>query len=693
MKRNIIILILLILFLAPIFVIVPEIFSDKKKYIRNGEEYGVTRGLFRGRWWNYFERGQSFAEGEFWEEAESDLKKAIEKRFEDNRRARSYGLHFVEYFPHRELGVVYFRQDKYEDAEPELILSLSHEESAKAKFYLNKARKSTLKRDKSDKSAPVISITTPYEGTIISNLNIRVTGASTDDKYVSEMEVNGKPVFIETADKKINFSQKVRLKPGNNTIIVTATDLTGKVTYKKVHITVDRQAPLLSIESIERFTKNSYTINGVITDEAGVAELNIGGESIPISNINETLFSHTVSGPEGSGVAFKAVDSAGNTTDGTIVLETLSFAQTKNIRTVSSWQAIPVRYASLMSDLATDAGIHAGDKKPTIKPVTADDTIPPFITLKERIKEKQTVYTDSFFIEGKVKDAGGIVSLTINDKPILIRPGIKLFFNYLPELEEGPNELVIIATDSAGNSSKETIVVKRKIPVSHQITSRLATAILPFQNLSKENTFSTIFSDSFLDTLFNLNRFNFLARADDLEAILAEQKLSTSDLADKSAALRLGKIVSAEIVIGGTVMETSKFMQIYARVIDTETTEIMVSTDVYGEEVDMETFKYLIDGLAWKIVKSFPMIEGMVVKFDKNNVYLDSGAEESVRKNMRFIIYRPVKVDTNTSESGDIAEMLCEAKVSNVGSNISKLEIVRQSEGKLIQLSDLAITK
>jgi tetratricopeptide (TPR) repeat protein len=114
--------------------------SANSKYIRDGKEYGVTEGNFRGKWWNYYERGTSFAEGDFWEEAEADLKKAIEKRSEDDRRARSYGLHFVEFFPHRELGVVYFNQNRIEEAERELQLSLSQTEPGQSSISIRRAR-------------------------------------------------------------------------------------------------------------------------------------------------------------------------------------------------------------------------------------------------------------------------------------------------------------------------------------------------------------------------------------------------------------------------------------------------------------------------------------------------------------------------------------------------------------------------
>jgi len=38
----------------------------------------------------------------------SDFQAAIRQREKDQRRARTCGMHFIDYFPHQELGIVYF---------------------------------------------------------------------------------------------------------------------------------------------------------------------------------------------------------------------------------------------------------------------------------------------------------------------------------------------------------------------------------------------------------------------------------------------------------------------------------------------------------------------------------------------------------------------------------------------------------
>ena len=113
--------------------------------IKGGQQYGITKGLFQGRWYHYYERGLSFAEGDCWGKAERDLREALKQRDDgDRRRARTYGIHFVDYFPHRELGIVLFHQKRYADAIRELEASLNAAVTAKAEFYLDQSRKALI---------------------------------------------------------------------------------------------------------------------------------------------------------------------------------------------------------------------------------------------------------------------------------------------------------------------------------------------------------------------------------------------------------------------------------------------------------------------------------------------------------------------------------------------------------------------
>ena len=155
-------------------------------YERDGIQYGVTEGLFRSRWWNYYERGCSYSEGGYWEEAKADFREAIKQRDEDRRRARTYGvLNFIDYFPHRELGVCYYQEGRHQEAIQELERSAGETPSAKAYYFLDKARREWLLEQKLDSRLPEVMISEPKADEITNAFEVEICGLAADDYFVS----------------------------------------------------------------------------------------------------------------------------------------------------------------------------------------------------------------------------------------------------------------------------------------------------------------------------------------------------------------------------------------------------------------------------------------------------------------------------------------------------------------------------
>src|SRR4030042_376856 len=133
--------------------------------VKDGVKYGVVKGNFREEWWNYQERGMSYLEGGCYEPALADLDHAIKLRRQvdrkegDQRRARTYGMHFADYFGHREKGIALFELGQVDQAIQELETSLSSAEAARAQYYLDKARKAKLEETQADTAAPTVEIT------------------------------------------------------------------------------------------------------------------------------------------------------------------------------------------------------------------------------------------------------------------------------------------------------------------------------------------------------------------------------------------------------------------------------------------------------------------------------------------------------------------------------------------------------
>lgn len=661
--------------------------NGKDTYTKEGTVYGVTRGLFRERWWNFYERGCSFASGEFWAEAMVDFREALKQRDTDGYRARTYGMHFIDYFPHRELGIAYYHSGHYPEAIGELSTSLSQIETAKAKYFLNRARAEMLKLTQSDEFPPVISHLSLKDGCRTNLLAINLTGVVEDDTFVSSIVINGSPLFIELAQQKIPFSQEVFLERGGNTIRIEARDLTGKRTTTEIDVLVDREGPLVVIrEPFEHETLNAdkVTVKGFLWDESGIASFAIKGEGFALHGEKEFAFSQEIKLTEGrNSLTFEAMDYAGNLTQGELIL----LSDQKDCPTgVSSTSFKRVAFL----EKATDFGGF-----PLFARAETNDNVEPAITIKE-LTSSQTVYYDTIFIEGNAVDQSEIREITINDVPLFIRPGRQLFFNHLAQLKEGLNRFTIRVIDKFGNEATETITVIRKIPQVKKVGSRLAVAVLPFHQQSEGSTLGLLVNDGLVNALVNRSRFNIVGRETDLEVALRELKLSQTDLVDQTKALSIGRVVSAEGIITGTVVETPKSVEIFARFIDTETASVLAAKDVFEQDKSLSKLQFILKGLSLKFEQCFPMLEGRVVKSEVEKIYIDRGFDSKIKKEMKVIIYRkgdsifhPV---TGKDLGWDTTE-LAEARIANVFDHFSVGKVSNRYGGLKIRENDYFITK
>jgi tetratricopeptide (TPR) repeat protein len=135
--------------------------------IKNGKVYGVTKGLFRGKFWNYYDAALSYTDGACWQEAEQAFKQAIQLKSTDEQWTMTYGLRFINYFPHRELGIVYLFQGKFKQAIQELERSIQQQQSGRGMFYLNSARKCQALTQNNDRLKPQIVIESPEKKMIV----------------------------------------------------------------------------------------------------------------------------------------------------------------------------------------------------------------------------------------------------------------------------------------------------------------------------------------------------------------------------------------------------------------------------------------------------------------------------------------------------------------------------------------------
>ena len=660
------------------------------KYLKDGRQYGQVQGLFRERWWNFYERGLSYSEGGFWQEAAADFKEALRQRDRDQRRARTYGMHFTDYFPHRDLGIAYYQLGQYQDAQKELELSLGQAETGKAKFYLNEVRRALLKQAGTQSAPPAVSLGLS-EGQVTNSFKMDVRGEVKSEAYANSVAINDEPQFVELSEKKLPFSREIKLKKGINEIKVRSTDLLGKVAEKKMAVFGDFEGPLMNVKNAadgQQVGQNKIVLNGTLADSTGVARLQVNEQVMAYNKERQLDFSFTVRLKEGANkIMIAATDAAGNTTNGQMNIVYVPKLARGQQPPEPLWRRRPIQVA-LQGSGIVDAG------SPYLTAAAAPAGAGFRLALKD-LTEAQTVFYESMSIDGAVTADRDITAVSINGSPLAVVPGRNIFFSQTVELREGDNRIAIEARDAAGNRETKTISIRRQVPKVRQLASRMSIAVMPFAAEGELSTGAAQIQESLLRAFAAQERF-FILGGDRVSGALQELKLAPADLADRSTAVKAGRKAGADCVLVGSIRQTRDGVEAYARLYNTETGELFEATDVFSADMTPPRIQYMTGGLALKFKNSFPMAQGAVASASGREIRVDFGADRNIRKNMKLIAYREGASMLHPVTGRDLgreSDVLGVATVITVSADSSVGKLTGDFEPGAIKEKDLIMTK
>jgi len=658
------------------------VYAAEVKYVRDGKEYGVTAGSFRNRWWNYYERGTSFAEGDFWNESIADFRTAISQRPSDSWNARTYGMHFVDYFPHREMGISWYQIGRYDKAVTELECSLSQADSARARYYLDKARQAIIFSIPilAHRNPPDIDVAFPSDGYVTNSTVLPLRGCVSDGTFfIRSVSINGIPVHFDRATTKVELNQIIPLTTGVNRIRVSAENLAYGKSECSRQVICDLQGPSITVGypvNGEIVREPEVTVTGTVSDDTRVETLLLNGQAVPLQTIprqKQYSFSRQCSLRKGKNlVVLEAIDTAGNHTRGTVRISLLTeTAGTKNS---------PVLLASLSA-------------KPYYAAATsvAIPEIPIFTVNLGDFQDAGVIYRELFYLSGSVSGRNVIKSVSLNGVPVRISPGHNVYFSQSITLQEGENKITVRVEDVRGNAEEKTLQIARRIQKIRQIGSRMTVAVLPLERKRTSPAGSDLLTDLLIDSFVNCGRFNLVSR-EHLEEILREQKLSREKISDPSTRLRLGKILAADALLVGSVQETPKFTEVVLHLINTETSSILFSKDAYEESKRLDDIRFMMDGLAQRFIQAFPLAEGAVTEVRGNRVCLDLGQLHGMKKEMSLIIFREPSTAGSLTETLD-PDIVGRASVTNVAQNNCVAEVTEKDKAADVKVQDRVITR
>ena len=618
--------------------------SGQKPCVSNGVTYGVTKGTFRGRWWNYYERGRSFLDGGFYDQAARDLDAAVKGRSRDQFWARTYGLHLVpDYFPNRELGVAYYHQDKIEESIKQLELGLSQCYTARTAYYLGEARRKWLETTGKDTAAPAITITAPAAGAPVGGTQVELRGVVRDDTFVAGITINGEAVDVRVSAPEVSFSQVVPLRPGQNTVEIAARDLTGKTSSSSVPIADDADGPVVSFDGPVAVPG---ALRGVAFDPSGVASMQVSGKPANLTQeangavaFNLDLVRDDLNPP----VRYECADELGNVTTGTLPLDLLVLSErVPDVILAAGTSPIVslghgLRGLLINGQLAAVAAAPAPAKGVQVAIANLEDG--------------QQYFADEIVVALNINGENPIQGVELNGEPVQTIPGRNsLHVCRKIRLNEGENQLLAKATDQQGASGTDQKTVQRQVSAIEMDKGKLAIAFLGALTTG-ENPKLAEDAEYILNELSSSKpvqkRFTVVDRAM-LKDVLAEQDLSAA-LASKKSKLALGKLVPAEMMITMRVRRDQESIEIVLEGASTETAvRTLPQVDVAGPYAELDR---LIEDLGVRLVQEVPRAQGTVMQWASPEITTDLNATQGVRDSLKCLVFRTENVvNPNTGE-------------------------------------------
>ncbi len=292
--------------------------------------------------------------------------------------------------------------------------------------------------DEGDQLPPAISIDSHRNNQVVTTPTILLSGTVSDSGLgangVAFVRVNGNPAAggVATGAASANWSRNVTLVPGLNILSVVAEDTRGNSEAKAISLLYnpsDLLAPRVEINSHQ----NGQTVNTSTIILSGLATDNeLGGSGISSVKIN--------------GVLIPGASSVGNT----------------NTNWSSNVTLVPG--VNLISVVAADSFQNNGAASVSIiyNPV---DTIPPALLITSHTKN-QVILQNQITLAGTATDLNlgnsGITSVQVNGNPAAggsAAGGATAQWTRPLTLELGDNVISVVASDSAGNSTAQTITL------------------------------------------------------------------------------------------------------------------------------------------------------------------------------------------------------------------------------------------
>ena len=654
---------------------------------------GLFSDTFRGRWWNYYERGAVYvAEGKY-EQAQSDFAEAVKGRKRDAWSARTYGLHFAEYFPNRELGVAYYELGQYTEAEAALTESLQAVDTARAHHFLDLVKRAQIASGAlSDTDAPTLAAQLPGGG-LVTSREVEYTISAQDDTGVSAVRVNGQELYQRGSDTTRTFSNRLRLAEGEHIINIEADDLADKAAAEALTVRVDLTAPTIAVfePAPELITQGStIQLRGAAVDQFGVAQVRLGDTVLASASGENSRLDFSTELTLASG-------------DNSFVLVVTDQAGNENRAAVRVYQGEPQSPQAKMWWLHHRAPNRlklAMTGGPAVISAILDSAFaaaeaPLSIEMSfPDIPDDTEYHRNELPVKGRVLASNTIQSLTIKGKniPVIADPQegtgqTSQTFDTRVDLQRGSNSIPVLASDDQGNSAEQDIQIKAEFVMADSPEAKMPVAVLAIGGeAAGDSDAREILRGLFTEQLIQNSRFTLVDRAE-LQTVLTEQQLSDA-LGDPTQALELGKIIPAQAFMIGKVAARGAGLEVTVEVLRTETSQIIKVADAYvPDRTQAEAIRNGFNEIATQVSEVYPRRTGRLIAAQGEVLAADFTSADGVFVGMHFLVLRENDDGMMDQTTGEYilpptVKIIGRAEITQVADSASRGRLIPVEEGE-----------
>jgi len=246
------------------------------------------------------------------------------------------------------------------------------------------------------------------------------------------------------------------------------------------------------------------------------------------------------------------------------------------------------------------------------------------------------VHMNEVFISGTVAAASSLKSLSINGEPLPWDN--KHGWRTLARVGPGRNSFSIKATDAYGISTERIVGVTVDSSFRPLKKLRPRLAVVPVSEGARGS--GRGFSSALFGELFQSRRYELLER-EEINRVLQELALGTSELTSTENMAKIGRLLVAEAVLTYRMEQTAQALKVSCKLVDVNRQVILWTADYRIPRDKRGSADLLARGIALDLVRLMTIRPSVVLDVsDWPEVYLEGGGRSGISEGVKVLLER-----------------------------------------------------